>query len=45
MFPYSLSQINFDATVGENEVITAQASFKYATMSFRDKRFKVYEPG
>lgn len=45
LFPYSLSQIQFDATVGENEVITAQASFKYATMSFRDKTFKRYEPG
>lgn len=44
MFPYSLSQVQFDATVGENEVITAQASFKYATMSFRDKTFKRYEP-
>jgi len=45
LFPYSLSQIQFDATVGENEVVTAQASFKYAIMSFRDKTFKRYDPG
>jgi hypothetical protein len=45
LFPYNLSQVQFDATVGDNEVITAQASFKYATMSFRDKTFKRYEPG
>lgn len=44
LFPYSLSQIQFDATIGEESVITAQASFKYAQMSFRDKDFKVYEP-
>lgn len=45
LFPYSLSQIQFDATIGEETVVTAQASFKYAQMSFRDKDFKVYEPG
>ena len=44
MFPYSLSQIQFDATIGEESVVTAQASFKYAKMSFRDKDFKVYDP-
>lgn len=44
LFPYSLSQIDFNATVGEDEPITARASFKYAQMSFRDKDFKVYEP-
>jgi hypothetical protein len=44
LFPYSLSQIQFDATIGEESVVTAQASFKYAQMSFRDKDFKVYDP-
>jgi hypothetical protein len=44
LFPYSLSQIQFDATLGENEVVTAQASFKYAIMNFRDKTFKRYDP-
>ena len=44
LFPYSLSQIQFDATIGEESVVTAQASFKYAQMSFRDNNFTVYDP-
>lgn len=41
LFPTSLSEIQFDATVTDIEFFTAQVSFKYTRYTIRDKDFKI----
>lgn len=41
IFPYSLTQLNFDATDTQAEYFTAQVSFKFTNYTIRDKNFKL----
>jgi len=40
MFPVSLSGVPFDATIGDVEYLTANATFKYESFEIRDENFK-----
>jgi hypothetical protein len=40
MFPYSLSTLQFDATIQDMEYLTADVSFKYMMYNIVDKRGK-----
>ncbi len=41
IFPYSLTELSFDATDTQGEYFTAQASFKFTNYTIRDKNFKL----
>jgi hypothetical protein len=38
MFPVSLSTVTFDVTAGDNNFLTATATFKYTLYEIRDKQ-------
>jgi len=40
LFPISLSEVRFDATVTDIEYFTAQVTFKYTGFTIRNKNFK-----
>ena len=44
MFPYSLSSLEFDATISETEYFTAEVSFKYLMYNILDKRGNSLNP-
>jgi hypothetical protein len=41
IFPYSLTQLQFDATVNDVDYITAVVTFKFQEMFIRDESFKL----
>ncbi len=41
LFPVSLTDISFDATVNDIEFFTANVTFKYFKYTIRDKNFKI----
>ena len=41
LFPISLTDIQFDASVNDIEVFTASVTFKYTRYTIRDKSFKI----
>jgi len=41
LFPVSLTEIGFDATVTDIEYFSAQVVFKFTNYTFRDKNFKL----
>ena len=41
LFPYSLTELSFDATDTSVEYFTAQATFKFTNYTIRDKNFKL----
>ena len=40
LFPVALTNLQFDATIGDVEYITAQVTFKHQQFFIRDKDFK-----
>jgi hypothetical protein len=41
LFPISLTDIRFDASVNDIEFFTASVTFKYTRYTIRDKSFKI----
>jgi len=40
LFPITLSDLNFDATVSDVDYLTASVTFKFTDYTFKDKNFK-----